>query len=39
MFNEFTVFFFAATDTTSHFTQMMIYLITKNPLIEQKLRD
>lgn len=33
------VFFLAGTDTTSTFTQNMIYQVAKNPDIERKVRE
>jgi len=39
LFEEFSSFFFAGTDTTSTFAQMMIYHIARNPEIEQKVRS
>ena len=31
IFEEFKMFFLAGTDTTAHFTQMMVYYLIKNP--------
>ena len=39
IFEEFSVFFIAGTDTTSNFTQMMIYSIATHPEIERKVRE
>jgi cytochrome P450 len=35
---EFSTFFVAGTDTTSHYVMTMIYLIAQNPEVEAKLR-
>ena len=39
IFEEFNAFFVAGTDTTSNFTQMMIYEIARHPEIEAKVRE
>ena len=39
IFAEFTTFFLAGTDTTSHYLEMMIYLIAQNPQVEKKVRE
>jgi cytochrome P450 len=38
LIEEFCTFFTAGTDTTSHFTEMMVYYISQNSQIEEKLR-
>lgn len=35
---EFSTFFVAGTDTTSHYVMTMIYFIAQNPEVEAKLR-
>lgn len=39
IFEEFNAFFIAGTDTTSGFTQMMIYEIARHPEVEAKVRE
>ena len=39
IFEEFNAFFIGGTDTTSNFTQTMIYAIAIHPEIESKVRE
>ena len=36
---EFSTFFLGGTDTTSHYLEMMIYLIAQHPEVEAKVRE
>ena len=38
IFSELSGFLFAGTDTTSHFLQMMVYYIARDPEVEGKIR-
>ena len=39
IFDEFTTFFVAGTDTTSNYLTMMIYLVYQHPEVEKKVRQ
>ena len=37
--SQFLTFFFAGTDTTSHLTTMMMYMLAVNPVVQKKLYE